>query len=87
MPSTEFLADAQEVELTKSLVVHQARKDAVVPESLIRVAEYLGVSVSGLLEETLTPAERAMDRLGAEAAAADLHDRLSAGRPPADDRR
>jgi len=35
-----------------------ARKDCVVPTSLIRIAERLDISVSALLEETDTPVER-----------------------------
>ncbi len=35
-----------------------ARKKSVVPRSVVRLADYLGVSVSDLLEETPTPAER-----------------------------
>ncbi len=35
-----------------------ARKDCVVPTSLIRIAERLDISVSALLEETNTPVER-----------------------------
>jgi hypothetical protein len=36
-----------------------ARKNSVVPQSLIQVAECLGVSVSDVLDEALTPAQRA----------------------------
>jgi hypothetical protein len=43
-----------------------ARKDTVVPRSLIRIAESLGVSVSALLDDTGTPAQR-MESLAAEA--------------------
>jgi hypothetical protein len=35
-----------------------ARKRSVVPQSLIRIAEHLGVSVSALLDDVVTPAER-----------------------------
>ncbi len=35
-----------------------ARKKSVVPQSLIRIADHLGVSVSDLLDETFTPTER-----------------------------
>ncbi|MCX5754160.1 MAG: hypothetical protein NTW97_11065 [Candidatus Krumholzibacteria bacterium] len=42
-----------------------ARKEYVVPPSLIRIAEHLDVSVSTLLEETDTPVER-MKALAAE---------------------
>lgn len=35
-----------------------ARKNSVVPQSLIRIAECLGVSVSALLDEAFTPSER-----------------------------
>ena len=35
-----------------------ARKRSVVPRSLIRIANYLGVSMSELLEESFTPTER-----------------------------
>ena len=37
-----------------------ARKNSVVPKSLMRIADRLGVSVSALLEESLTPARRMM---------------------------
>jgi len=47
-----------------------ARKDAVVPRSLIRISERLGVSVSALLDDVLTPTQR-MKRL------ADKSDRIS----------
>ena len=39
-----------------------ARKHTVVPRSLIRISEHLGVSVSALLDDVLTPTER-MKRL------------------------
>jgi len=42
-----------------------ARKDSAVPQSLIRISESLGVSVSALLDDVLTPAQRMM-RLIAE---------------------
>jgi hypothetical protein len=42
-----------------------ARKDCVVPISLIRIAERLDISVSALLEETDTPVEQ-MKSLAAE---------------------
>jgi len=42
-----------------------ARRKSVVPGSLIRIADHLGVSVSCLLEETLAPAAR-MEKLIAE---------------------
>ena len=35
-----------------------ARKKSIVPQSLIRIAEHLGVSVSDLLDESFTPTER-----------------------------
>ena len=35
-----------------------ARKKSVVPRSVVRLADYLGVTVSDLLEETPTPKER-----------------------------
>ena len=38
------------------------RKDSVVPQSLIRISERLDVSVSSLLDDTLTPRQR-MKRL------------------------
>jgi lambda repressor-like predicted transcriptional regulator len=41
------------------------RKDSVVPQSLIRISERLGVSVSALLDDVLTPTQR-MKRLTAE---------------------
>jgi hypothetical protein len=43
-----------------------ARKDSVVPQSLVRIAEQLCVPVSALLEDVLTPEQR-MRRLIAEA--------------------
>jgi hypothetical protein len=42
-----------------------ARRKSVVPGSMIRIAEHLGVSVSCLLEETPTPVAR-MRKLAAE---------------------
>jgi hypothetical protein len=42
-----------------------ARKDSVVPQSLIRISEQLGVPVSALLDDVLPPEER-MKRLIAE---------------------
>jgi transcriptional regulator with XRE-family HTH domain len=42
-----------------------ARKESVVPQSLVRLAEGLGVSVSALLEDVLSPEER-MQRLAAQ---------------------
>jgi hypothetical protein len=35
-----------------------ARKRSVVPKSLVRIADHLGVSVSALLSESRTPIER-----------------------------
>jgi hypothetical protein len=43
-----------------------ARKDTVVPQSLMRISERLGVSVSTLLDDLPFPSER-MKRLMAEA--------------------
>jgi AcrR family transcriptional regulator len=42
-----------------------ARKESVVPQSLVRVAEYLEVSVATLLDDVPSPAQR-MERLVAE---------------------
>jgi hypothetical protein len=42
-----------------------ARKDSVVPQSVIRISEHLGVSVSELLDDVLTSTQR-MKRLTAE---------------------
>ena len=42
-----------------------ARKDSVVPQSLMRIAEHLGVPVSALLDDVLAPEQR-MKRLIAE---------------------
>lgn len=39
-----------------------ARKDSVVPQSVIRISEQLGVSVSALLDDVLSPEQR-MKRL------------------------
>jgi hypothetical protein len=54
-----------------------ARKDAVVPQSLIRISECLGAAVSALLDDVLTPTQR-MKRLVAES------DRISKGRSGVD---
>jgi hypothetical protein len=43
-----------------------ARKDSVVPQSLIRISEQLGVPVSALLDDVLPPEQR-MKRLITEA--------------------
>lgn len=49
------------------------RKDSVVPQSLLRISERLGVSVSALLDDILAPVQR-MQHLFAEA------DRIAKGR-------
>ena len=35
-----------------------ARNESVIPKSLVLIADHLGVSVSALLDDTVTPAER-----------------------------
>jgi hypothetical protein len=35
-----------------------ARKDTLVPSSLVRIAEYLGVPIADLLEHSFTPSEK-----------------------------
>ena len=48
----------REAGVSRNAFYSLARKDYVVPSSLIRIAERLHISVSALLEETDTPAER-----------------------------
>ncbi len=55
----------REAGVSRNAFYSLARKDYVVPPSLIRIAERLGISVSALLEETDTPVER-MKSLAAE---------------------
>jgi hypothetical protein len=55
----------REAGVSRNAFYSLARKEYVVPPSLIRIAERLDVSVSALLEETDTPVER-MKALAAE---------------------
>ena len=55
----------REAGVSRNAFYSLARKDYVVPPSLIRIAERLDISVSALLEETDTPVER-MTSLAAE---------------------
>jgi hypothetical protein len=48
----------REAGVSRNAFYSLARKDYVVPASLVRVAERLGIPVSALLEETDTPVER-----------------------------
>jgi hypothetical protein len=48
----------REAGVSRNAFYSLARKDYVVPASLIRIAERLDISVSALLEETDTPVER-----------------------------
>ena len=56
----------REAAVSRNAFYSLVRKDYVVPLSLVRIAERLGVSVSTLLEETDTPVGR-MKALAAEA--------------------
>lgn len=56
----------REAGVSRNAFYSLARKEYVVPSSIVRVAERLGVPVSDLLEETDTPAAR-MRSLFAEA--------------------
>ena len=47
-----------EADVSRNAFYSLARKKSVVPQSLIRIAEHLGVSVLDLLDETFTPTER-----------------------------
>jgi len=55
----------KEAGVSRNAFYSLARKKSVVPHSLVRIASHLGVSVSDLLEESLTPTER-MNSLVAE---------------------
>jgi len=55
----------REAGVSRNAFYSLARKDYVVPPSLIRIAERLDISVSALLQETDTPVER-MKSLAAE---------------------
>lgn len=55
----------REAGVSRNAFYSLARKDYVVPPSLIRIAERLDITVSALLEETDTPVER-MKSLAAE---------------------
>jgi len=48
----------REAGVSRNAFYSLARKDYIVPASLIRIAEHLDISVSALLEETDTPTER-----------------------------
>lgn len=56
----------REAGVSRNAFYSLARKDYVVPLSLIRIASQLDISVSDLLEETATPAAR-MKAIAAEA--------------------
>jgi transcriptional regulator with XRE-family HTH domain len=58
----ELLEDAG---VSRNAFYSLARKRSVVPGSLIRIADHLGVPVSSLLDESLTPIAR-MEKLIAE---------------------
>ncbi len=48
----------REAGVSRNAFYSLARKKTVVPRSLVRIASHLGVSVSDLLDESLTPTER-----------------------------
>ncbi|MFO7915427.1 MAG: hypothetical protein R6U43_07025 [Candidatus Krumholzibacteriales bacterium] len=53
----------KEAGVSRNAFYHLARKDTVVPRSVVQIAEYLGVPISGLLEEAPTRSERIRDIL------------------------
>ncbi len=53
--TTQMLRDAG---VSRNAFYTLARKDAVVPRSLIRIAEFLDVPVSALLDDTGTPTQK-----------------------------
>jgi lambda repressor-like predicted transcriptional regulator len=55
---TSVAAMLGEAGVSRNTFYTLARKDSVVPQSLIRVAEQLGVPVSSLLDDVLTPGQR-----------------------------
>jgi len=48
----------REAGVSRNAYYNLARKDMVVPQSLVRIAEHLQVPVADLLEESYTPTER-----------------------------
>lgn len=48
----------QKASVSRNAFYTLARKKSIVPQSLIRIADHLGVLVSDLLDETFTPIER-----------------------------
>ena len=48
----------REAGVSRNAFYSLARKDCVVPASIIRIAQHLDISISALLEETKTPVER-----------------------------
>jgi hypothetical protein len=60
--STSVAAMLREAGVSRNAFYTLARKDSVVPQSLIRISEQLGVSVSALLDDVLSPEQR-MKRL------------------------
>jgi hypothetical protein len=48
----------REAGVSRNAFYSLARKKSVVPRSLIKLADHLGVSISGLLEESHTPSDR-----------------------------
>lgn len=59
---TSVAAMLREAGVSRNAFYTLARKDSVVPQSLIRISEQLGVSVSALLDDVLPPEQR-MKRL------------------------
>jgi AcrR family transcriptional regulator len=63
---TSVAAMLREAGVSRNAFYTLARKDSVVPQSLIRISEQLGVPVSALLDDVLPPEQR-MKRLITEA--------------------
>lgn len=59
---TSVAAMLREAGVSRNAFYTLARKDSVVPQSVIRLSEQLGVSVSALLDDVLPPEQR-MKRL------------------------
>ena len=51
----------REAGVSRNAFYHLARKDTVVPRSVVQIADYLGVPISDLLEESPTPGARIRD--------------------------
>jgi transcriptional regulator with XRE-family HTH domain len=58
--NTNIAQMLREAGVSRNTFYTLARKDSVVPRSLIRVAESLGVSISDVLDGAVTPTERVM---------------------------